>query len=212
MAKGVRPLGRVLRMKRAGPRPQRVAGRAVALIPVVIFAFPTPARPRIPKSPTAVKPQHFFSVRGVSPVGSARSTNVSPGGGAERIEHSGSPSATPRSNSTNDDRNTGTGEDRKRQRHNPIPHLLVHGVDRSERNAHHGYALIGRRAPGELAAPRVESRAVAGQPGMHARPAHLDGVYRDQAGQLRLGPTSLERRGGTLVGQQLGAELHLAAG
>src|SRR6476659_8494915 len=89
MAKGVRPLGRVLRMKRAGPRPQRVAGRAVALIPVVIFAFPTPARPRIPKSPTAVKPQHLFRVRGVSPVGSPRSTNVSPGGGAERIEHSG---------------------------------------------------------------------------------------------------------------------------
>ena len=47
---------------------------------------------------------------------------------------------------------------------------------------------------------------------MHRRATHFDGVYRDLAGQLRLRPTSLERRGGTLVHQHLGAELHHAAG
>ncbi len=72
-------------------------------------------------------------------------------------------------------------------------------------------AVCGR-TPGELAAPHVEGRAIAGQPGVHRRAAHLDGVYRNLAGQLWLRPTSLERRGGTLVYEHLGAELHRAAG
>src|SRR5262249_28908654 len=47
---------------------------------------------------------------------------------------------------------------------------------------------------------------------MHCRMAHLRGVYRGLACQLRLRPTSLERRGGTLIHQQLRAALYLAAG
>jgi hypothetical protein len=37
-----------------------------------------------------------------------------------------------------------------------------------------------------------------GQPGVYRGAAHLDGVYRHLAGQLRLSPTALERRRGTL--------------